>query len=325
MTILNRARKSRHNGHEFNIWPGFVDIFATLVIVMLFALMIFVVAQFYLSDALSGSERSVQALRAKIQEISELLGAEKKKSTDLHRSLLLTSDQLNTLEQTKAGLESNLTQEQGAHQLTQSQLAALQQELAELNQQLQKLSEALQLSESTQELQKIEIADLGQKLNEVLASKVKELEKYRSEFFGKLKDVLGERSDIRIVGDRFVFSSEVLFSSGSATLNKMGQEKLKGLATTLKTIAKDMPQDLNWILRVDGHTDNVPIHTEKFESNWDLSTSRAVAVVKYLEKQGIPAQHLAAAGFGQYHPLEKGDTDQARARNRRIELKLDQG
>lgn len=229
------------------------------------------------------------------------------------------------MEQTKAGLESNLTQEQGAHQLTQSQLAALQQELAELNQQLQKLSEALQLSESTQEQQKIEIANLGQKLNEALASKVKELEKYRSEFFGKLKDVLGERSDIRIVGDRFVFSSEVLFSSGSATLNKMGQEKLKGLATTLKTIAKDMPQDLNWILRVDGHTDNVPIHTEKFESNWDLSTSRAVAVVKYLEKQGIPAQHLAAAGFGQYHPLEKGDTDQARAKNRRIELKLDQG
>jgi len=325
MTALSIMRKRKQLTEEFNIWPGFVDVFATLIIVMLFALMIFVVAQFYLSDALSGSERNVQALRAKIQEISELLGVEKKRSEDLHQSLLMTSDQLKSLEQTKTGIEATLVYEKSAHQLTQSQLLALQQELSELNQQLQKISEALQLSEVTQEKQKLEISDLGQKLNEALASKVQELEKYRSEFFGKLKDVLGARSDIRIVGDRFVFSSEVLFPSASATLNKTGQEKLNGLANSLKAISKEMPKDLNWVLRVDGHTDNLPIHNDKFDSNWELSTSRALAVVKYLEKQGIPAKHLAAAGFGQNHPLEEGDTDQARAKNRRIELKLDQG
>ncbi|MEB3701709.1 putative lipoprotein YiaD precursor [Candidatus Bealeia paramacronuclearis] len=322
---VGSLRRNRLVQEEFSIWPGFVDVFATLIIVMLFALMIFVVTQFYLSDALSGSERNVQSLRTKIQEVSQLLGLEQKKSQDLHQSLLLTSDQLKTLQQAKAALEASLGQEQIAHQSANVQLAALQQELSELNQQLQKISEAFQLSESTKEQQKIEIADLGKKLNDALATKVKELEKYRSEFFGKLKDVLGERSDIRIVGDRFVFSSEVLFGSGAAVLEKKGQEKLNGLAKSLKIIAKEMPADLNWVLRVDGHTDDLPIHTDKFDSNWELSTARALAVVKYLEKQGIPAKHLAAAGFGQYHPLEAGSTDNARAKNRRIELKLDQG
>ena len=320
---LRRNRKPSHS--TFNIWPGFVDVFATLIIVMLFALMIFVVTQFYLSDALSGSERNVSALREKIQEVSKLLDFEQKKSQNLHSSLLDLSDQMKSLQHTKAMLEAQISQEKGAHYTTQSQLAALQQELTELNLQLQKISEALQLAEATKEQQKIEISSLAEKLNEALATKVKELEKYRSEFFGKLKDVLGERSDVRIVGDRFVFSSEVLFGSGAATLAKKGQEKLNGLATSLKVLANEMPADLNWVLRVDGHTDDVPIHTEKFESNWELSTARALAVVKYLEKQGIPAAHLAAAGFGQYHPLEKGATDKARAKNRRIELKLDQG
>jgi chemotaxis protein MotB len=161
-------------------------------------------------------------------------------------------------------------------------------------------------------------------MNRALAGKVQELQRYRSEFFGRLRDILGTRPGVTIVGDRFVFQSEVLFGSGSADLGSDGQQQLAQLARTLLDVSKQIPKDVNWILRVDGHTDNQPISTPQFRSNWELSTARAIAVVKFLISQGIPPERLAAAGFGEFQPLEPGDNPVARARNRRIELKLDQ-
>ncbi|MEQ9447777.1 MAG: OmpA family protein, partial [Rhodospirillaceae bacterium] len=157
-----------------------------------------------------------------------------------------------------------------------------------------------------------------------LAGKVQELQRYRSEFFGRLRDILGRRPGITVSGDRFVFQSEVLFSSGSATLGLDGQRQLADLARTLIDISRDIPAEIDWILRVDGHTDTVPISTARFNSNWELSTARALSVVNFLIEQGVPPSRLAAAGFGEYQPLDPGNTPGARARNRRIELKLDQ-
>jgi chemotaxis protein MotB len=157
-----------------------------------------------------------------------------------------------------------------------------------------------------------------------LASKVQELARYRSEFFGRLREVLGKRKDVRIVGDRFVFQSEVLFETGSAELGGAGQQQLGQLARALTEIAARIPKDLPWVLRVDGHTDRIPIHTPEFRSNWELSTARAISVVRFLIDQGIPADHLAATGFGEHQPLDPGLSEAALRRNRRIELKLTQ-
>lgn len=315
----------RQKGVTLDVWPGFVDALATLLIVMIFVLMIFVVSQIYLSDALQGSKRGLESLQAKLQEIASLLKIEEKKNVDLTAVIQSTTQQLNQVHLLKNQVEADLSQKlilSDQRALTAEELlASLQQQIEELNQKLQALNGALQAAEATSNQQKLTIEELDQKLTAALTKKVEELEKYRSEFFGKLKELLENRSDVRVVGDRFVFQSEVLFPSGSATLESAGEKKLKQLAKTLKEISSKMPTDLKWVLRVDGHTDNKPIHTEKFASNWELSAARAIAVIKFLIHEGISADHLAAAGFGEFHPLEKGAADE---RNRRIELKLDQ-
>jgi len=308
----------RHKGVTLDVWPGFVDALATLLIVMIFALMIFVVSQIYLSDALQGSQRGVESLQAKLQELAKLLQIEQKKSADLTVSFSSATQQLADLQTLKTQMETDLS---GRAINAEADLALIKQQIEALNQQLQALNLALQSADETTVQQKLTIEDLDNKLKAALAKKVEDLEKYRSEFFGKLKELLANRSDVRIVGDRFVFQSEVLFPSGTAILEKQGEEKLKQLASTLKEISEKMPSDLKWVLRVDGHTDNRPIHTEKFDSNWELSAARAISVVKFLKDQGIPAEHLAAAGFGEFHPIEKKADS---PRNRRIELKLDQ-
>jgi chemotaxis protein MotB len=168
----------------------------------------------------------------------------------------------------------------------------------------------------------VQIVDLGRRLNLALASKVEELARFRSEFFGRLRQVLGDRPDIRVVGDRFVFQSEVLFSPASADLTEDAKRQLQPVAAAIKELIPQIPSDLNWMLRVDGHTDKRPINTLFVPSNWELSTNRAISVVKYLIEQGIPADHLAAAGFGEFQPLDNHDDEAAYRRNRRIELKL---
>jgi chemotaxis protein MotB len=182
---------------------------------------------------------------------------------------------------------------------------------------------ALQASEQKDQSSQTKIADLGRRLNVALAARVQELNRYRSDFFGRLREILSDRENIRIVGDRFVFQSEVLFPSGGADLNPDGQTEMGKLAAALLDVAKEIPPEINWVLRVDGHTDNVPLAgTGRYGDNWQLSSARAISVVKFLISQGVPADRLVAAGFGEFQPIAPGDTPEARATNRRIELKL---
>ncbi len=204
----------------------------------------------------------------------------------------------------------------------QAQVELLNQQIAALRRQLERIAEALDAAETTAEEQKVVIADLGRRLNVALASKVEELRRYRSEFFGRLREVLGNRPGIRIEGDRFVLQSEVLFASGSAVLEQRGRVRMAQLAATLLDIAGRIPDDLKWILRVDGHTDKVPISTTQFASNWELSTARAISVVRFLVERGVPPGRLAATGFGEFQPTDDRDDEIAYRRNRRIELKL---
>ncbi len=203
-------------------------------------------------------------------------------------------------------------------------LKKLNGQLSELRKQIVALNTALEASESTNQQQQVTIADLGKRLNLALAAKVQELAKYRSDFFGRLRDVLGTRADLRIVGDRFVFQSEVLFDSGEAEIGIDGKQKLLRLADSLKEVAATIPPDIDWVLRVDGHTDARPIQSSRFPSNWELSTARATSVVKFLIDQHIPANRLIAAGFAHYHALDHGQDEIALRRNRRIEFKLTQ-
>jgi len=206
----------------------------------------------------------------------------------------------------------------------QAQVALLNRQVAALRQQLAQLSKALDIAETKAEDQGVQIASLSKRLNAALATKVAELSRYRSEFFGRLRELLGRQQGVRIVGDRFVFQSEVLFASGSAEIEASGQAQMGQLAKSLIDLTKRIPDDIDWVLRVDGHTDNVPISNWQFPSNWELSTARAISVVKFLIANGIPSDRLAAAGFGEYQPLDERNDEIGRRRNRRIELKLTQ-
>ncbi len=218
--------------------------------------------------------------------------------------------------------DKELVEQQALGEQAQAQVALLNQQIAALREQIAGLSKALELSELSVEDYKKKVADLGERLNVALAEKVQELHKYRSEFFGRLREVLGDHPDIRIVGDRFLFQSELLFPSGSADLEIAGKQQLDQLAETLRAIAETIPSDVDWILRVDGHTDRRPINTERFPSNWELSTARALSIVAYLINKGISPNRLAAAGFGEFYPIDPSDTLQAYSRNRRIEIKF---
>jgi chemotaxis protein MotB len=223
-----------------------------------------------------------------------------------------------------AALDRTLAQEKQLSERAQGRVELLTQQVAALREQLTRLSGALELAEKQVKEQEVQIDELGRRLNMALARKVEELNRYRSEFFGRLREVLGDHPSIRVVGDRFVFQSELLFPTASATLVPEGKRQLAQLAETLKTVTHEIPTDIDWVLRVDGHTDRRPIRTEQFPSNWALSTARALSVVQYLIAQGIAPRHLAATGFGEFHPLDNADTAAAYARNRRIEIKLTQ-
>lgn len=220
-------------------------------------------------------------------------------------------------------LLASLTGEQAESTRSKQQIDLLNQQLLALREQLARIGAALEVSEKASAEQKVQIAELGARLNQALAAKVQDLARYRSEFFGRVREALGNRPDVRIVGDRFVFQSELLFPSGSATLEEAGKQRLADLARTLIEIGKAIPSDINWVLRVDGHTDIKPVRFQ-FASNWELSSARALSVVKFLVDQGIPAERLAAAAFGEFQPIDPGTSDEALAKNRRIEIKLDQ-
>jgi len=310
---------SRRRGlqNELNVWPGWVDGLSSLIIVVIFVLMVFVVAQAFLQQLLAGRDKSLAELNQRVLELNQMLGKEHAAATALRTERDAAVAKLADL-----NAERDKATEAAAASAAQAQ--TLSQQIADLTAELQKLNDALGAANAKADQQSTTIAELTQKLNTALAEKVSELARYRSEFFGRLREVLGDRPDVKIVGDRFVFQSEVLFPSGSASLQESGKEQLSALARTLMDIAGHIPPEVNWVLRIDGHTDRRSIHTDQFPNNWALSTARATAVVQFLIDQGIPPERLAAAGFAEFQPIDTGADDAALARNRRIELKLDQ-
>lgn len=389
------------NQHRTDIWPGFVDALAALLMVIIFLLMVFVIAQFFLNDALTGRDEALERLQVQVSDLADLLSLERQANEELRASTAKLSDELQasisisdglkkqvknlklqakTAEELAANLknelalslsniganeeiiESQLTQvtalrndveslkalreeleekvtqllskvsnkdeqlitEKKLSQTARAQIALLNKQVTALRKQILQIANTLEASEKIAKQRRVKIANLGKRLNAALASKVQELARYRSEFFGRLRDVLGSQPGIRIVGDRFVFQSEVLFSKGSDQLENEGQKQIQQLAGTLKAITVKIPKNIDWILRVDGHTDQIPIRTTRFPSNWELSTARAISVVKFLVQRGISPTNLAATGFGEFQPIDPRDTEEAYIRNRRIELKLTQ-
>ena len=220
--------------------------------------------------------------------------------------------------------EETKTPASGETTASKTEILQLTNTLAALRLRIEELTGLLAEKDRQASRDKVAIANLGKSLNNALASRVQELQRFRSEFFGRLREVLKGRDDVEIVGDRFVFQSEVLFAQGQAKIGSDGQEQLAKLAVALADIANKIPSDINWVLQVDGHTDNVPNRAGRYADNWDLSTERALSVVRYLNRQGLPANRLAAAGYGEYQPLHSADSDDARRKNRRIELKITQ-
>jgi chemotaxis protein MotB len=334
------ALSRRQRSTPFNIWPGFVDALAQLLMVIIFVLLVFTVGQFTLSGLVSDRDASLKRLTQQLNELSDLLALEKQANADLRVNTSQLSAQLQSATAARDSLTSRLAELSNkvdeataqANRATEERerlatddeqrIAILNQNVQALRAQLTALAAALDLAQQTNKDQQVKLADLGQRLNAALANKLEELARYRSEFFGRLREILGDRPDIRVVGDRFVFQSEVLFSQGSADLADDAKTQLQPLAAALKELIGKIPPDLNWVLRVDGHTDRRPISTGQFPSNWELSTARAISVVKYLVDQGIPADRLAATGFGEFQPVDKGNEEAAFRRNRRIELKL---
>lgn len=421
------ASRDRYSQQSSSIWPGYVDALSALLMVVIFVLLIFTFSQFILSYILSGQNRELTSLHARIAEISELLGLERNRNEEMGRQIasltaqvdVLTLDRsklrgqvaeltaentaekevrqrqlltiaslqqdINTLQalrqelekkiaETASGLEreqlltsslrdrskalqARLAKEQEQTLLAQENLAQsniriqalsalvgeqqesldkeqrltadaraevalLREQLAELRLQLGEISIALQQAEAKRSEQEEEIRNLGERLNVELSRRVNELERYRSDFFGRLRQIIGDNPVIRIEGDRFLLQSELLFASGTAELGENGRKQLQQVATVLLKLIPSIPDDLQWILRVDGHTDRVPISSAKFASNWELSMARAVSVVRYLAEQGIAEERMAAAGFSKFHPIDPADSEEAYRKNRRIEIKL---
>src|SRR5262249_3023533 len=273
---------------------------------------------------LENAYKTIDADKAKVQTLLGDIAALESLRDELSKRLFASEDaaKKNAADAEKAS--SDLAEEKKLSETQRMQVELLNQQVLALREQLAQLATALDASEAKAKEQGVQIADLGKRLNLALANKVAELAGYRSEVFGRLKQVLGERRDIQVVGDRFVFQSEVLFDVGSAEIGDAGKQQLAQFAKTLLEIGAKIPGDVDWILRVDGHTDKRPINTYQFHSNWELSSARAIAVVNFLQSQGIPANRLAAAGFAEFRPLDPADDEIAYRRNRRIELKLAQ-
>jgi chemotaxis protein MotB len=341
---LARALSRRGRSAEATYyWPGFVDAMAQLLLVITFLLSVFMIAQFLLAREITGQDTVLSTLRGQIAELTELLALEQSAKTEVEATLSALTDDLQASRDEQARLqglmdslvergasagsraselESEIEKERGIASDALAQVELLNQQIGALRRQLAVLSDALEAAEEREGESKTQIADLGRRLNSALAQRVQELARFRSEFFGRLRTILSQRSDIRIVGDRFVFQSEVLFPKGSASINPAGEQEVLKLAAAIKELETEIPSDIAWVLRVDGHTDDDPIRSPAFQSNWELSAARAIAVVRLLIAEGVSPDRLVAAGFGEFQPIDPADSEEAKARNRRIELKL---
>jgi chemotaxis protein MotB len=324
---------------SLNYWPGFVDALSTLLLAIVFLLSIFMLGQFFLAREISGRDTVLDRLNRQIAELTDLLALQRSANRDLQAQVGGLQTTLQATEGDRGRLQAALAAGSGAADRAGAADAALaaekantaralsavdllNQQIAAMRRQLAALEEALAASETRDRDSQARIADLGSRLNVALAQRVQELSRYRSDFFGRLRQILGQRPDVRIVGDRFVLQSELLFTVGQATLRPEASAELDRIATAVTDLSRDIPPDIPWVLRVDGHTDARPIQSPQFPSNWALSAARAISVVQYLMGKGIPPQRLVAAGFGEFQPLDPATTDEAYGRNRRIELKL---
>jgi chemotaxis protein MotB len=339
------AARARRINPRADYWPSFVDVLTNLLLVFIFLLSIFALVQFLLSREITGKDTVLQRLNAQIAELTEMLALEKASKSEASDNLANLTASLATVESEKerlqglldaqssasasaggqvAALTGELDAEKQVSQRALAQVELLNQQIAALRRQIAAIETALAASEQKDKESQTQISDLGRRLNVALAQRVQELARFRSDFFGRLRQILGDRPDIRVVGDRFVFQSEVLFATGSDEISADGVGELEKLATAVSQLATEIPTDIAWVLQVNGHTDKRPItgSTGRFRSNWDLSAARAISVVRFLVDRGIAPEHLVAAGYGEFQPLEEGDTEEALAKNRRIELKV---
>jgi chemotaxis protein MotB len=337
---LGRVRRA---DRRIDYWPGFVDALSTMLLVIIFLLSVFMLAQFFLAREVSGKDTVLDRLNRQIDELTSLLALERAGKADAEANVSALTATLDAAQRDKARLQglidanaagvgdadsrvaaaqAALIAQKDVSNRALAQIDILNQQIAALRRQLAAIEEALAASETRDKESQARIADLGSRLNVALAQKVQELSRYRSDFFGRLRQILGDRPGVRVVGDRFVFQSEVLFDTGQAGLNPAGKAELDKLAAALVQLEREIPPEIPWVMRVDGHTDKRPIQSALFPSNWELSAGRAIAVVQYLISKGVSPQRLVAAGFGEFQPLDPGDTDEAFRRNRRIELKL---
>ena len=336
----------RRTRSEANIWPGFVDGLSTLLLVLMFVLSIFVVAQFYLGDRLNTVKQELASkddelarLIAQINSLNDQLGLAQSEQEKLQAQVLSLEDTINEKNAELAALATalaaseslvaasaeELEAEKALSDQQKSEIATLNAQIAALRRQLASLQEALDAAEAKDKEQQAQIENLSTRLNAALARKVQELQEVRSRFFEALREALGDRADIKVVGDRFIFESDILFGSCSATLGEAGKLELNKLATALIDIQGDIPTEVNWVLRVDGHADASPLGPScraVFDSNLDLSAQRAISVVEYLDSRGVPGRRLLATGSGSTNPLVSGYSSSSLAQNRRIEFKL---
>jgi chemotaxis protein MotB len=335
--------RSRRGGDHGEFWPGYVDVLSTLLLTVTFLMSIFMISQYFVGQESSGKDDALKRLNRQISELTSLLSLEKGKSKSVEdelaalqaslSSVLAERDRLSGLAglgdtrvQTAEGRIMELTKQLDDQQSVSNEALAkvdlLNQQLLALRRQIGALNEALQAAEAKDQDAQARITDLGARLNLVLAKQVQELQRYRSDFFGRLRELLRGRKDIRVVGDRFVFQSEVLFPSGQAQMTVDGLAAIDQLAQAIVEVERQIPAEVDWVIQVDGHTDQRPISSREFPSNWELSAARAISVVKYLISRGVSANRLVAAGYGEFAPLEVGTSDEVLRRNRRIELKL---
>ncbi len=345
--MIGSKRRSRS---ATNVWPGYVDALSALLMLVIFMLLVYVVSQLYLSQTLSDRNTELARLNQRLNEISQLLGLEQSKTEALEQQMAAVQDDYsdalarNEDLQTRLDASRNQLMQQSADAEAraarlasmneeleeQDQLSASQQamilrlsnQIASLQVQLRQITAALKLQKEETAEKEDELEDVSRRLNTLLAERVNQLEQYQSEFFSRLRNILATNENIRVVGDRFLLPSELLFASGSAQLGEEGKRELDKLAEVLLDVVAAIPGDIDWILRIDGHTDLIPINTPQFPSNWELSTARAVAVVRYLAAQGVPERRMVAAGFGEFFPVASGTTPDALQKNRRIEIKL---